>query len=80
MARKHTLKRDRVSQYVPRTLVTPEQTERKIVLNPVTNLFEVQHVVVKPAIYKQGTAGGPTLKQRGKPNVPPTTKSTGGKK
>jgi hypothetical protein len=61
--------------------VTPEQTERKIVRNPVTDQYEVQHVVVRPAVYKQGTASGPTLKGRGKPNIPPsTTKSTGGKK
>jgi hypothetical protein len=70
MARKHNLKRNRVSQHVERTLVTPAQTERKVVLNPNTDEYEAITVILKPAVYRQSkVVGGSTLKGRGLPNV-----------
>ena len=61
MARKHNLKRNRVSMPVERTLLTPAVTERKIVMNQTTGQYEVQQVVVKPAVYRQGHAAGQTV-------------------
>lgn len=75
MARKHR-KKGIVKQHAPRTLVAEAQTERKILLNPATDQYEPVLVVVKPAIYKQEPAVGPTTK-RGLPNTQPTK---GGKK
>ncbi len=62
MARKHNLKRNRVRQPVEQTLVTPESTERKLLLNPDTNEYII-HTIHIPAIVLQGRAKGPT-KQR----------------
>lgn len=55
----HKKKKYRVAQPVNRVLVTPEVTERKLVLNPSTNEYELCHVTT-PAVYKQERAMGPT--------------------
>ena len=77
MARKHSLKRNHISAFVPRTLVSEPVTERKIVLNPVTNEYEVKIVTIKPGVYKQGKAADRTV-VRGNPNAVPS--KIGGKK
>ena len=60
MARKHNLKRHRIKQPVERTLmnaVLDNPNDRKIVLNPETDKYEI----VKPVpIFRQGRAMGPT--------------------
>jgi hypothetical protein len=71
MARKHNLKRNRVSAYVEKKVIA---TERKIVLNPTTNEYEVKVIET----VQQGRAVGSTIKGRGKPNV--VNSSKGGKK
>jgi len=61
MSRKHLTKSRRVKQPVERTLVTPEVTERRIILNPETGDYTVQRNVT-PTVYKQGKAAGSTIK------------------
>jgi len=61
MARKHNLKRNRVSQPVERITVAPTvKAVRKVVLNPETNEYEVVH---PSPVVRQGRALGST-KQR----------------
>lgn len=69
MARHHRQKG--IKQYVERTLVSPEVTEVRIVLNPATQQYEPKRIVVKPAVYRQGKAAGPTTR-RGFANSAPS--------
>lgn len=64
MARKHNLKRHRVSQPVERiTVETTDKKDRKVVLNPVTDQYEVQ---TPSPVVKQGRALGPTIQRKPK--------------
>jgi len=76
-----------VKQPVERVVIKPERrtTERKVVLNPSTNEYEVKYIeTVTPAVIKQGKAAGPTTKggstnhQQKAPKK--ATATTGGKK
>jgi len=75
VARKHR-KQGTSSSPVERTLVAPEVKDRKVVTNPETGEFEVQHVVT-PAVYQQGKALRSTT-ERGKPNTPAGMAPKGG--
>lgn len=61
-----------IKQPIATIVVSPEKrvSERKVVLNPETNEYEVQFIeTATPEIVKQGKAFGPTTKG-GKRNTP----------